>query len=309
MKHKNFPKFSAVILVALSVVIGPLASNAQTSPAPVPPQNPTAVAKLSGPAREVVKMVSSGVPEEVLKAYVESSQSAFNLSVDNIINMQGVGVSPAVMTDMLTHDKNLRDNASAYAAMQPPTQTMAPSQYPTAPETVDNGYAADDSDYYGALAPYGNWNYQAGYGWCWQPYVGLGINAYPWGILGYGGWCNFPGRGWCWFPNSRFHGFNCAGTFAGNRFSGRGGVGFNGRFNGGFHETAGAGFNRGFAVNRSASVSHRFSPAMGHFSSGGFSGGHFSGGGHSSFGGGHSFGGGGARGGGGAHGGGGGGHR
>jgi hypothetical protein len=214
---------------------------------------------------------------------------------------------------MLTHDKTLRDNASAYAssAMTQP-QTMPSAPYPTGAQPADEGYAnGEDQDYYNGLAPYGNWNYETGYGWCWQPNAGLGYDYYPWGLLGYGFWFDFPGRGWCWFPNSRFNNFNRFnhfdhfnrfGAFAGNRFDGR----FRAGANFGVRRSAGSfGANRTFGVNRTigASADFRgFSPAMGHFNGGQFSGarsggnhfgggnfggGHFSGG-HSGFSGGHS---------------------
>ena len=72
--------------------------------------------KLSRPARDVVKMAASGVPDDVIKAYIDNAPSAFNLSADNIIHMQGVGVSGAVTSEMLGHDKKLTDQA----AMTPP---------------------------------------------------------------------------------------------------------------------------------------------------------------------------------------------
>ncbi len=273
--------------------------------------------QISGPAHEVVRMVSSGVPDEVIRAYVEATPAMFNLTSDNIINLQGSGVSSALLTAMLTHDKTVRDNANAYYASA--TAPQPPAMTPTAPPqpTPDESYAtetADNGDYYGALSPYGNWNYLPGYGWGWQGYPGLGYDYYPWGVLGFGFWFDCPGRGWCWFPNSRFGSFNRFnhfdhfnrfGAFAGNRFDGRfrAGANFGARQSfGGNRSFAG---NRSFGVNRSSAGFRGFSPAMGHFGGGQvstarFGGSHFSGGGGSHF----------SGGGGGMHGGGGGGgHR
>ncbi len=291
MKRECFKKFLRTIFLGLSVAGIPLAGWATTvsddAAAPAPTTVTRAVPRLSGPAHEVVKMTASGVPEETIKAYVESTPATFNLTPDNIINLQGVGVSSAVMTDMLMHDKTLRDNASAYAAtaMPQPPAVMPTAPYPTNPQPVDNGYAtatADEPDYYNGLTPYGNWNYLTGYGWCWQPYSWLGYNAYPWGLLGFGSWCNWPGRGWCWFPNSRFNHFDRFNRFDHfnhvnnfNRFSGFAGN----RFQRGFSPVRSVGFSHSFGVNRSVSGFHGFSPAMGHFSGGHFGGGHSGGGG------------------------------
>ncbi|HEX3797990.1 MAG TPA: hypothetical protein VH413_04750 [Verrucomicrobiae bacterium] len=299
MKTLRSSRFAQRIFLVAALALTPLVTlNAANTPPPAVAPNPLATAKLSASAREVVRMVSSGVPDDVVKAYVESYPSAFNLNADNIIAMQGVGVSSAVMTGMLNHDKTLRENMGLYAStMQPPMQPSATAPYPSVAQPADTSYG-DDTDYYGALAPYGNWNYMDGYGWGWQPYSTLGFDAYPWGILGFGGWCNFPGRGWCWFPNSRFRSFNRFGAFAGNRFGGR----FDGRFNTGFRGNVGVGINRGFTVNRATGF-RGFTPTVNRFGSGGaFSGTRIGGGVHSFGGGGHSFGGGGgARGGGGGH--------
>src|SRR5579871_2451649 len=68
-------------------------------------------AKLSQPAKDIVKMTVSGVPEDVIKSFIGSSPQVYALSSDNIINLQGVGVSASVTTAMLNHDKSIRDNA------------------------------------------------------------------------------------------------------------------------------------------------------------------------------------------------------
>ena len=60
------------------------------APAPGAPSPDTA--KLSQPARDIVKMTVSGVPEDVIKSFITSSPVVYNLTPDNIINLQGVGV-------------------------------------------------------------------------------------------------------------------------------------------------------------------------------------------------------------------------
>jgi hypothetical protein len=78
---------------------------------------------------------------------------------------------------------------------------------------------------------YGNYFYQPGWGWLWQPYyVGAGwdpfmngawawypgvgytfVSHYPWGWMPYryGNWAFVPGWGWCWQPGG-FYGWNTA---------------------------------------------------------------------------------------------------
>lgn len=315
MKNKNATRFHRIFSLVATLALIPFMGAATMVTTPSPSPSPNGVAnspKLSAAAHEVVKMATSGVPEDTIKAYVDGVQATFNLTPDNIINLQGVGVSSGVMTEMLKHDKELRDNANAYAsAMTAQAQSsLPPGAYPpTTQAPPDNGYpnaTPDDTNDYNQLVPYGNWNYLAGYGWCWQPYAGLAYNSYPWGLLDGGCWFNWPGRGWCWSPGSRFNRFdnrgfafnrNRFGAFSGNRFGtfGVNRFGAN-RFNGnvgvrtiGVNHSFGA--TRSFG-NRSFSGFRGFSPSMGHFSGGHFGGGSF-GGGHASagFGGGHGGGG------------------
>src|SRR5581483_8066998 len=70
-------------------------------------------ATLSPPARDVAKMAAGGVPEDVLKAFIDNSSSTFNLNSDAIIHLQSSGISGAVISEMLAHDKVLRDRAIA----------------------------------------------------------------------------------------------------------------------------------------------------------------------------------------------------
>jgi hypothetical protein len=302
MKATKFPKAVFLVVIAgfalVSVTLAAADETSVIAAAPAPAASNTLKINYVSPTAQVEKLVSAGIPEDVIKAYVVNYPGAFNLTSDNIIQLQSTGVSGAVLTEMLNHDKALRDAAnamppqsappSAYPQPQPGDQT---AMYPTNPQSSAT-YTTDTPDYsaqnYTYLAGYGNWYYDNGYGWCWQGYPGLGYAYYPWGLLGYGNWRYWGNRGWCWYPNSGFfHTWNRGGNFAGNRFGG--------------------GFNRGFSGNRSFSgfsgARGGFSPSVIH-SGGGVS--HFGGGGRVG-----GFGGGGHTGGfgGGGHGGGGGGHR
>ena len=315
---KSAAKILTVSLVALGVLCGSRVASAadvttQAAPTPATLDN----AKLSKPVRDIIKMTVSGVPEDVVKSYINNSSSVFNLTAENIINLQGVGVSSSVTAAMLNHDKAIRDNAAAIppqtVVQQPPMQ-QPNGPYPgTGDQTPQTAYQPVETQpvyetvyNYSDLSPYGNWSYLADYGWCWQPFGWLGYNYYPWGLLQYGCWWNCPGRGWCWFPGSHFHaGFGFGGR--GNGFFNHGAGGFNHGFAGGVnrgsfwsnHGVGGVnrgstGFSRSGVMNRSSSFGLNRSGSFGHSFSGvrssGFSGGRmggFSGGHVGGFGGGH----------------------
>lgn len=179
---------------------------------------------LSAPAADVVKMAQGGVGDAVVLAYVQNMQAPFNLSADNIIYLQDVGLSSDVVTAMINHDKNLpaqnNYNQQLYApAMpaQPAVSTPPPTSVGDAPEDV--GY------FYNDLSPYGTWVNLDQYGWCWQPTV-VTVNTqwrpycdsghwvytdegwfwssdYSWGWapFHYGRWIRHNRVGWVWFPD------------------------------------------------------------------------------------------------------------
>ena len=82
--------------------------------------------QLSPAVRGVVEMVKSGVDEDVIKAYIQSAPSSFNLSSDDIILLQDMGISGTLTAGMLNHDKALRDNPGAYAQASSPPAVTAP---------------------------------------------------------------------------------------------------------------------------------------------------------------------------------------
>ncbi len=249
----------------------PLAVRAATSDAPVvatPQTAPPVVAadaasKLSPPAHEVLKMAVAGVPDDVIKAYVESSGSTYNLTPDGIIQLQGAGVSSAVTSAMLTHDKAIIDRSSAYPPSMPPTAPAAePAQQPltyAAPEAQPSSVQVTtipyDPSYYSGLSPYGTWYNDPSYGYYWQPYSWVDWSLYPWGfgVFGGGRWWHYPGRGWCWSPGVRFSA----------------GVGFGG-FRGGFGVGHSFGFHGSGGFSRGVSGFHSFGHSGGFSHSGGF---------------------------------------
>ncbi len=75
-------------------------------------------AGLAPNASEVVKLVKSGVSEDVATAYVRNVSSPFHLSADDILDLKGQGVSSQVIAAMLNHDTQMRGPAQTY--MPPP---------------------------------------------------------------------------------------------------------------------------------------------------------------------------------------------
>jgi hypothetical protein len=161
-------------------------------PAPPSERRLPANVKPSEPVTEVIKLVNSGVEQDVLLAYVNSSQSAFNLTSDEIIYLTDLGVPDDVVTAMIDRDQILKQAWSAAVAVTvpadftteaPPTdqelmgdqETVAAAPSYTdgsEPYPVEEPPPVEDYDYfYDNLTPYGSWVNLDGYGWCWQPTV------------------------------------------------------------------------------------------------------------------------------------------
>lgn len=204
--------FLALSVAAATTVNCPAALTSANAPIPPPASAPNAISSLSSGARDIAKLVAAGLSEEVVKAYVQNATYTFDLSADNIVQLKGMGFSPAVLVSMLTHDKTVRDNTRAAVVAAAPVAPAAPA--PAQVATYANPAPAVDGAVYSNLAAYGTWASSPDYGWYWQPYSYVNYDYLPSLWLSYGYWGSLPGRGWCWFPRSRFHDF--------------------GRFNGGF---------------------------------------------------------------------------
>lgn len=160
---------------------------------------------LSGPAREILKLASAGVPDEVIRAYLDSSSSTFNLNADQMIYLQSVHFPGSLTAAMLLHDKSLHDESAAALAAQPPSppapQPPVNAQpgiiYPPVQEEITQNPVQiayiPNRDY----NPYGGWQYAGDFGWYWQPYSWAG---YPWGLAGLetGRWWMHPRAGLVW---------------------------------------------------------------------------------------------------------------
>src|SRR5258706_2996698 len=194
--------------------------------------------KFSPPVKEVVKLVQAGVSEDVILAYVTNAAQPFNLSSDEIVYLNDLGVSTELMASLLQRDASNRQVAGApslppdLALNTPATNIYAPSAIKEAPLTPPSYVTAEqpapvatDPYFYDSLAPYGNWVEVADYGVCWQPTVAI-VNTswrpycdrgrwlwsdsgwywysdYSWGWapFHYGRWCSAPRLGWVLVPH------------------------------------------------------------------------------------------------------------
>jgi hypothetical protein len=196
--------------------------------------------RLSAPSAELVKLASSGVDQGVMLAYVTNSASTFNLTADEIIYLNDMGVPGPVVTAMIQRDQALKAAGVVALNAQAPVVTNLPApgdvapQVETAPltppesqvETAPPVAEVTDPVFYDSLAPYGSWVYVSGYGRCWQPSV-VRINPgwqpyfhgghwvysdcgwywrsdYTWGWapFHYGRWFHHNSVGWCWAPGA-----------------------------------------------------------------------------------------------------------
>ncbi len=215
------------------------AADAQLASSPTQPistEKPLpAGVKPSGPVMEVVRLANSGVDQSVVLAYIANSPDIFNLSSDDIIYLNDLGIPSNIVNAMIQHDQAMRGPQTAPIPVQPPaappgpnvaTELLPPpensSPYAPAPApsdassmppvaiypppapmpdnaSEDGGQPPDvapDSAFYDSLAPYGTWVNVAGYGNCWQPTAGiLNVGWQPY--FNCGRWV-YSDCGWYW---------------------------------------------------------------------------------------------------------------
>jgi len=206
---------------------------------------------LSAGAAEVVKLAGAGVGEDVVLAYVRSSQAPFNLTANTILQLKDAGVASPVIAAMLNRDGALRaqpvpravpGGAGAVPVQAPPPQQVAPV-YTTVPAVqpaapVEVVTVSPGPDYYWVPGYWGwnaGWIWTGGYwgcrtGWGWGGYHGWGGYRGS-GWSGRGGWAGYHG-GWGGFHGGGWAGGRPAGHFTGGHSGGHFG-GFSGGHGGG----------------------------------------------------------------------------
>lgn len=178
------------------------------------------LAQTNAALMEIVKLADAGVEEAVMLAYVTNSPAGFNLSADQIIYLNDIGVPETVVTAMLRHDQNLRWTGSApvtnlTTVWSTPEETNTPQtelapadmapQSTAPPPPADGAQAAPAAPpsqvtyntFYSSLAPYGTWVEVDGYGRCWQPSVVV-VNPGWQPYLDSGRWI-YTDAGWYWY--------------------------------------------------------------------------------------------------------------
>lgn len=176
---------------------------------------------------EVVKLAQAGVGDSILMAYVTNSPTAFQLSSDDVVYLNDLGVPQTVINAMLQRDQSLNATVaqapaqtadqSGYVNVTPAPlpqstdqnaqevpDTTAPMEAATPPlnppaDAVDDAEQAPNGSYsyfYDSLSPYGNWINVNGYGPCWQPTT-LALNP-GWQPYCDGGHWVYTDCGWCW---------------------------------------------------------------------------------------------------------------
>lgn len=186
--------FSAALLLGFSFVANAInaAATPETTPAPASPP------VFSAGVGDIVKMVDAKVDPQVIRAYIQSSPTAYNPSANEIILLKNRGVQPELLTAMLQRGAEVRAQRSKVAQPAAPAPTATP-QY--APAYVAGSQPVYQSyDYAQPVAysyPYYTYPstvyYTGGYGG-YYPYYWPSF-YFGWGG-GWGGGC-YPYRGYC----------------------------------------------------------------------------------------------------------------
>ena len=179
-------------------------------------------------ADDLITLAKSGVDEEVVNAYIENSDSPFNLTSADIVTLKDLGVPSKLIIEALKHNQPNDSSWKSDSAATYPESAFAPSG-PTAvsPVTAPPPEEQNISFFYSALYPYGTWVYLDG-NWCWQPnatvidddwapycnhgrwvltdYGWTWASNYTWGWapFHYGRWFRRDTYGWLWLPDNEW---------------------------------------------------------------------------------------------------------
>jgi len=126
----KIPKCFTLLTVAMMPL---LAGFSQTvDPSTTPPAKAPAI--LPSSADEVVRLAQSGVGDSVVLAFIDQSQSYYNLSGADITALKNAGVSSEVLTAMLNHDNALRAQEQSSSPVR--ATAVAPQPTVTQPGAV-----------------------------------------------------------------------------------------------------------------------------------------------------------------------------
>jgi hypothetical protein len=210
----------------------PAASTAQVVQEPVLPE----AATVSPALADLVKMMHSGVSEDVLVSYVTNSAESFYVGADQVVYLKDIGASPGLITMLLLHEgqPQIVARRQAIAAVKPlpegvAVNTPVANVYPgqtrqtqsseptpvtnpveasagpppptgTAPVPVEAPQSAVEvSSFYSSMSPYGTWVDIPDYGYCWRPTVAV-YNA-GWAPYRDAGRWLWSDAGWYWYSD------------------------------------------------------------------------------------------------------------
>ena len=148
---------------------------------------------------DVIKLQKAGITIEVVQAYVQDSPVAYDLSADDIQQLEDANVPATVIVSMLDHGKQLRNEPGAE-----PAQAVAAAEPVVSAEVDVVAPPADKADislFYEAMAPYGAWSQDETNGWLWEPRDGADANWRPYANNGHWDWTD---HGWYWESSSPY---------------------------------------------------------------------------------------------------------
>jgi hypothetical protein len=161
---------------------------------------------------DLIKLANAGVESSVLLAFATNSASLFNLNAEEIIYLNDLGVSSAVVTAILRHDQALKELPADSNAPLPASAAWQVVPQPAAPATPDAALAAQSApppnppppdysppplDYSAPPADYSL--PPADY---WPPPPEMAEPGFYDTLSPYGNWIQIEGAGLCWQPSA-----------------------------------------------------------------------------------------------------------
>ena len=141
---------------------------------------------------DLAKLVKSGVSEDVIVAYINSSTTNYSLTPEEILHLKDMGASGNVLTAAIQKKKPANDSAAQQSrAAGVPSKEAAKTVYPGAPS-----FPADTNIVYEYVPPSGKWVLINDY-WYWQ---------YPTGVIVDLGWQPYYFYNYRWYPHYRHWG-------------------------------------------------------------------------------------------------------
>jgi hypothetical protein len=187
--------------------------------------------------QEVVKLSRAKMNDDVILAYIRNSGVSYSLSADDVLYLNGQGVSQAVIAALLQARPAMAPAAPANIAPPAPQYPVpSPTPAPPAQSAPPSPFVSESSAgplpgsevtlpyFQSQLAPYGVWVDVPGCGLCWRPSVAAQSpgwrpyfdaghwdytadgwywrSDYPWGeyVFHYGRWLRDGRFGWVWAP-------------------------------------------------------------------------------------------------------------